>query len=166
MKKLTAFQEHYLRLRSDSELAEMVKPGLEAAGIEVPSQEYLEATVVLMRERMTFASDMAESGAYLFQAPTEYNQKAQKKWKAAAVELLIEFKGRLEAHGDWQAASIKALFEAFVTEKETGFGKVMAPLRLALTGVAGGPGLFEIMELIGQAESVARIDAAVVALPV
>lgn len=166
MKKLDSFQQHYLRQHSNAELAELVKPGLEAAGIPIPSPEYLEEAVILMRERMTFAGDMASSGAYLFQSPTEYAAKARKKWKAAAVELLIEFKDRLAGHSDWEAASIKGAFEAFVEEKETGFGKVMAPLRLALTGVAGGPGLFEIMELIGQEESIRRIDAALVAMPV
>jgi len=166
MKKLNAFQEHYLRNHATPELAALARPALEAAGIAIPSEEYLHQTVELMRERMTFAHDLAQTAAYLFQAPTEYHAKAQKKWKAGPVELLIEFKGRLENEDSWMAVDLKGQFEAFVAEKETGFGKVMAPLRLALTGVAGGPGLFEIMELIGKTECLNRIASALVALPV
>lgn len=166
MKKLNAFQEHYLRNRSTENLAALARPALEAAGIEIPSEDYLQQTVALMRERMVFAHDLAHTAAYLFQAPSEYNAKAQKKWKAGAVELLVEFKTRLENEDSWNATDLKGQFEGFVAEKETGFGKVMAPLRLALTGVSGGPGLFEIMELIGKAECLERIESALVALPV
>ncbi|MCL4109799.1 UNVERIFIED_CONTAM: hypothetical protein GTU68_052058 [Idotea baltica] len=166
MKKLNAFQEHYLRNRSTEDLAALARPALEAADIAIPSEDYLQQTVALMRERMVFAHDLAHTAAYLFQAPTEYNAKAQKKWKAGPVELLIEFKARLENEDCWNATDLKGQFEGFVAEKETGFGKVMAPLRLALTGVAGGPGLFEIMELIGKTECIQRIESALVALPV
>ena len=139
---------------------------LENAGIVVASEELLRGAVDLMRERITFAKDMVDSAAYFFEPPATYHEKTvRKKWKADAVEMVKEFTGQL-AGLEWQAAPLHDAFKAFVEAKEVGMGKLMAPLRLALTGAAGGPGLFETMELLGREECQARLQQAFVALPV
>ena len=80
-------------------------------------------------------------------------------------KIFTEFLPRLAALEPWNTQTVHDLFHAFVAEKAVGFGKVMAPLRLALTGVAGGPGCFEISEVIGKAETLSRIQAALENLP-
>ncbi|MGC1633117.1 MAG: glutamate--tRNA ligase, partial [Gelidibacter sp.] len=54
--------------------------------------------------------------------------------------------------------------KAWIGKKEVGFGKVMQPLRLALVGAMQGPDVFEIIYMIGQAETVKRIENLVQAL--
>lgn len=163
--KLNSFQAHYLRLKSDAELAEMMRPSIEAAGFS-PDSNYLEGVAVLMRERITFPQDVIAQARFFFEAPSTYDEKmASKNWKAQSVELMNEFKGQLAALDTWSTASVHDLFHAFVAEKEVGFGKVMAPFRIALTGIPNGPGCFEIAELLGKTETLARINAAIENLP-
>lgn len=165
--KLKAFQQHYLRQKPTAELAALIRPELEKAGIAVESEALLNAAVELMRERITFPQDMVQSAAYFFQAPSEYHAKTvKKKWKAEPVEMVKEFTDRMAAQEDWTHGPLHELFKAFAEEKEVGMGKLMAPLRLALTGAAGGPGLFETMELLGKAACLQRMQAAFEALPV
>ena len=45
--------------------------------------------------------------------------------------------------------------------RELGFGKPMIAIRLAITGEGGGPSLFDIMELIGEEESITRLNAGI-----
>ena len=166
VEKLNSFQAHYLRLKSDAELAEMMKPSIVAEGF-APDMKFLEGVAVLMRERISFPQDVIAQARFFFEAPTSYDEKmASKNWKAQSVELLVEFSAQLAALGEWTTASIHDLFHAFVAEKEVGFGKVMAPFRLALTGIANGPGCFEIAELVGKAETLARIESAIAKIPV
>lgn len=166
MDKLKSFQEHYLRAKSTTELAALVRPSVEAAGYEV-SDTFLETAVELMRERIAFPQDLVQQGAFFFAAPTEYHEKSvRKKWKADPVAMLRELLPRFESAGEWKAETLHGIFVAFVEEKEVGMGKLMAPLRLALTGMAGGPGLFETAELVGKEETIARINAALERLPV
>ncbi len=165
MAKLLSFQEHYLRTKSDADLAALVRPSVEAAGYKV-TDAYLQAIVPLMRDRISFANELVAKGKFLFEAPTVYDAGfAAKNWKQQSIDLLREFLPRLEALSPWNTQSVHDLFHAFVVEKAVGIGKVMAPLRLALTGVAAGPGCFEMAEAFGQADTLRRIQAAVDNLP-
>jgi len=56
---------------------------------------------------------------------------------------------------------LETAFKTYVEEKELGFGKPMIAIRLSITGEGGGPSLFEIMELIGKEESIARLNAGI-----
>jgi len=63
----------------------------------------------------------------------------------------------LSALGDWSVPAIDAAIRAFAEAKGLKLGKVAQPLRVALTGRTISPGIFEVMVLIGKAESLARI---------
>jgi glutamyl-tRNA synthetase len=101
----------------------------------------------------------------LFQAPTTYDEKiVSKRWKddvPAIMGEIAEFFGTLT---QWTAPEIKEPFSAFVTAKGWNFGTVMNSLRLCLVGGSFGPDIFEICDLIGQAETIARIKKAIVTI--
>jgi len=61
----------------------------------------------------------------------------------------------------WTRDALYAGFESLAEERELGKGRILAPLRLALTGVPGGPDAFEIAALLGKVETFNRIDAAI-----
>jgi len=52
-------------------------------------------------------------------------------------------------------------FKNYVEEKELAFGLAMIAIRLSITGLGGGPSLFEIMEVIGKEESIKRLNAGI-----
>jgi len=66
--------------------------------------------------------------------------------------------GRLHAEGC--AAALEALFRALAEEKGVGAGKLIHPVRLAVSGVSFGPGLFEMLEALGRDTVVRRLRRA------
>lgn len=62
---------------------------------------------------------------------------------------------------DFTAASTEAAFKATAEKLGIGAGQVMQLFRVCLSGVGGGPALFEMVELLGRDEVVKRLDAAV-----
>jgi glutamyl-tRNA synthetase len=59
---------------------------------------------------------------------------------------------------EFRSAYLESLIKLYVEEKEIGFGRVMAPLRLLIVGSGMGPHLFDIIEMIGKEETIRRID--------
>lgn len=95
-------------------------------------------------------------------AELELNEKAAKKnLKEAAIEPLDAGIAALEAVGEWttpeiEAALTKALIEDLELKPRTAYGA----LRVAISGEAVSPPLFESMELLGRESTLARLRAA------
>jgi glutamyl-tRNA synthetase len=72
--------------------------------------------------------------------------------------------GELEADlagADWHVASLEQRLRDFTAAKAIKLGAAAQPLRVALTGSLASPGIFEVMEVLGRDETLARItDAA------
>jgi glutamyl-tRNA synthetase len=98
----------------------------------------------------------------ILDTPRSYDEKAVKKaFKGEAKAILEDFKSRVIAAETLHLPSdYHHLVEAVVTEREIGFGKIGQPLRIALLGKMGGPGIDTIMAIIGKEESLSRIDRA------
>lgn len=161
IKKLNSFQEHYLRALSNAELVEMLRPHAEKAGLDT-NPILLERIVVMMKERVTFVHQMVTDGGYLWKAPQTFDEgMVAKQWKGEAANLLNEFAVALDTLLEWNAVTVHDSFHAFVAERGVGLGKLMAPLRLVLTGVPGGPAVFDIAEAIGRDETLGRIRFAI-----
>ena len=150
------FNEQYLRAKSNEELAALIKP---TAG-DV-SDELLAGVCGLMKERVSFSSEILEKGKYFFEAPTEYDAKmVKKKWKDDSAQIVAELVA-VFSNTAFKNEALETAFKTYVEEKELGFGKPMIAIRLAITGEGGGPSLFEIMELIGKEESISRLKAGI-----
>ncbi len=158
------YNQQYLKNHSDEELALQVLPVLEKKGITA-DLHYVSRIVSLVRERMIFPQDLWEQASYFFQAPDAYDAQQQKKvWKTDTPALMADAREILLNAAEFRSAFLESLVKQYVEEKETGFGRVMAPLRLLLVGSGMGPHLFDIMELIGKEETIRRIDRGVLAL--
>ncbi|HAA55428.1 MAG TPA: glutamate--tRNA ligase [Myxococcales bacterium] len=159
--KFKWLNEQHLRHLDNTALAAAVKPHLEAADYNISSDAYLEQVVELMRERISFSVDLVEAGKYFFEDPQEYDKKTVKKrWKAQSAELAKEFAEKLEALETFNGESIEAALRSLAEEKEVGAGQLIHPTRLAVSGVGGGPGLFEMLETLGQETCVRRLRKA------
>lgn len=161
-KKLMWYNEQYLRETTVSELLPRVKQLAETVGYEVKSDAYLTKVIELLHERVSKVDEFLEMGAFFFEAPQQYDEKALKKWKADSPAMVEAYKQKVESLSDeeFTAATLKAALEQTVAEQETGFGKVMMPVRIATTGQGFGPDLFPALELIGKKEVLRRIDTA------
>ena len=68
---------------------------------------------------------------------------------------------RFEAAETWDHDTLEAVVRTFAEEQGIGAGKLIHPIRLAVTGRGMGPGLFELLAVIGKSESIRRMDHAI-----
>ena len=156
--KIRWFNQHYLQAADNALVASIFQQQLLDRGIE-KELGYTERVVELLKERAVFVGDLWDLGNYFYVAPENYDDKAVKKaWKENTKEYILELIPVLEQIEDFSSAHTEAVVKDWIHEKELGFGKVMPPLRLALVGSMQGPHVFDIMELLGKAETVKRLQ--------
>jgi len=155
------FNHQYLVKKDDSELAPLFMDVLKAKGIDASTDKVKDVSK-LVKERLNFKDDFWDHASFFFKRPESYDEKViKKKWKEETPDLLgkiAEFIGTIEP---FEAPVIAESIKGYLEKMGVGAGDAMNPLRLALVGENKGPGLFDIMEIIGQKESVARIKLAI-----
>ena len=166
LEKLNWFNQTYIREHHNAaDLLPLVRKEVDKAGYPQPDEAYLTRAIELMQERATVIPDFVKDAPFLFVAPQHYEEKmAKKQWKATTPALMMALKDKLTQLSTWEPAAIEQAVEALVQEQEVGKGKVMAPLRLSLTGMSAGPGVFDVAALIGQQATLDRLDQAVATL--
>ncbi|WP_027126261.1 glutamate--tRNA ligase [Gelidibacter mesophilus] len=155
--KIKWFNHQYMQYQNDDELAEVFKANQpQLKDIDV---NYVAMVVGIIKERATFVTDFWDLSSFFFIAPQSYDEKSFSKIMTNdARELMSELAQVISHTSDFTVANIQSDVKAWIGKKEVGFGKVMQPLRLALVGAMQGPDVFEIMFMIGKAETVQRIN--------
>lgn len=154
------FNQQYLKTKSDAELTKLYQPILQSKGINA-KDEFVEKVVAQVKERATFVSDFWEQSSYFFVAPENYDEKtAQKFWKEETPKLVKDCHEILENVEPFTSNTAEEEIKKYIEKNELGYGKIMNPLRLAIVGAGKGPHLFDIMEMIGKAETLKRIETA------
>ncbi|MCZ6758648.1 MAG: glutamate--tRNA ligase family protein, partial [Bacteroidetes bacterium] len=157
--KLRWYNEQYLRQRSAQSIATDIKPLLAESGID-PADDYLERVVEVMKERISIPSDLADA-KYFFQDPTSFDDKTKKKrWKKDSSDLILLFSEKLDPLEPFEAATIEIALRELAEEREAGAGSIIHPVRLATSGVGFGPGLFDLLEVLGKETTIRRLRAA------
>ncbi|MGL4583704.1 MAG: glutamate--tRNA ligase [Flavobacterium sp.] len=154
------FNQHYLKLQSDADLAVAYQAILREKGIDV-SDAYVEKVVGLIKERATFVVDFYELSDFFFVKPTEYDAKALKNWKEDTSDIMNQVAAVIKGIESFEAKNIETIVKDWINEQGIGMGKVMQPLRLSLVGAVKGPDLFDIIEMIGKEETIERLKIAV-----
>jgi len=152
------YNQEYLRMKGNEELAKEFLKVLKSKGISA-TPEYTVQAVQLVKERAFFAKELWELSDYLFIAPAHYDENVKAKYcNADTPSMLKETKEFLISLESFDEQSIKEKLHDFISEKGWQTGKVMNTLRLALVGASKGPGVAEIIALLGKDEFRKRID--------
>ena len=115
----------------------------------------------VVKEKVSFTGDLLNEARYFFEAPKSYDPKTvKKKWKNEIPTIIAELGNSLKSLNSWSSDAIQAEFEKLAELHEKSPGSLMQPLRLSVSGMAGGPPIFDMLELIGQEEVVQRIESA------
>ena len=155
------FNQHYLRLKSVDELSSYLVSHLKQTGIE-EDPEKIKSVVDLLKDRITFPSDLWDQGKVYFVAPESYDEGVvRKKWTPEVVELLGNYCESIENSKEWGSNIAHELLKEQLEQVNWGFGKILPGLRLALTGMGKGPDLMKIMEILGKAETLNRLKSAI-----
>jgi glutamyl-tRNA synthetase len=153
------FNHQYLIKQKDEDLAKAFTPILNEKGITIDAITVTKI-VSLIKERANFVSEFWELSDFFFIAPTAYDEKATKNWKAETPALMQDLITIIEDITDFTSVNIETIVKEWMTKNEIGMGKVMQPFRLSLVGALKGPHLFDIVELIGKQETISRIQTA------
>ena len=156
------FNHQYLIGKSDESLAKAFEKDV-INRIGKCDFSFVEMTkiVSLIKERAHFVNEFWDLADYFFVAPTSYDEKAAKNWKEETPVLMQQVISELNKIEDFSSVNIETLLKEWMTTNEIGMGKVMQPLRLSLVGALKGPHLFDIIEMIGKAETIKRIGKAI-----
>jgi len=160
--KLLDLNAIYIRESDTKYLTQAVIPFLERLGFKDLDMATLRKAVETVKPRSRTLAEMAEAILFYFQDEITYEEKGEKKFlRAEVVELLEDILSRLTRTGDFDQKALEVLFLAFLEEKGVKLGKIAQPLRVALTGKTASPGLFEVMEVLGKAKTLRRIEKAI-----
>lgn len=158
------FNHHYISEMPDDRLAELFKPVLKAHGVDTDafSDDYIIRVVSLVKNRVNFVRELWDVARFFFVAPVEYEAKSVKKrWSADMPAIMAELISVLEGIDDFSSGSAEPVVLGWIADKGYHLGNVMNAFRLAVVGECKGPHMFDITELLGKEESVARIQRAI-----
>ncbi|WP_372805810.1 glutamate--tRNA ligase [Pontiella sp.] len=162
LKKLTWMNGEYMQKLPAAEFEAMASAELRKAGIDA-DPAYAQKVFGLIRERVKTVADIAPMVGYFFSDDFEYDEKAVRKklQKDGVADTLAKVKAIFELLATFDEASTDQALHDFVEESGLGFGAVMAPVRLAVSGIQSGPELFPTMEVLGRERVLQRIDRTV-----
>lgn len=159
-KKGAWFNHEYLLREDDAKLAQLFKPVLAANGVDIAafSDDFITRTVALVKGRVSFVSELWDQGRFFYVAPVAYAEKdIKKRWSAEMPAIMEELIGVLEGIADFTSKPSEEIVLAWIAEKGYHLGNVMNAFRLTVVGECKGPHMFDITELIGKEETIARI---------
>lgn len=154
--KLLNLNAHYLREADDQRLAQLVAERM-TGDVDLT---LLAQAMPVLKVRAKDLNELAQGAAFLFATrPLELSEKASALLTAEARDLLGQIQAKLAAQSVWTTDELEASLKAMAEELELGLGKLAQPLRAALTGQTTSPGIFDVLDLLGRDESLARIAA-------
>ena len=161
-KKLAAITFEHLKrpeLTSDEAYADGTAAALARRGIADPARQTLLAALPLIRPRAQTFLEAADALDYFFRDPPVYEDKSVKKFLVPEKASRLGDLRRLIAEApDMHARALEERVSAWLTEQGLALKDVAQPARVAITGRAASPGLFEVIELLGRDRTLARLD--------
>ncbi|MGI6296067.1 MAG: glutamate--tRNA ligase [Armatimonadota bacterium] len=163
--KLNDLQGEYVRMLAVEALADMILPRLQQAGYisDSPSNDdiaYLRRVTALVQDRLVLLKEAPEMVAYFYTEEFEYDEKGARKHlaKDTTPEILKAVMSKLAGVESWTTDSIETAIREVADDLQTTAAGIIHPTRMAVTGRTWGPGLFELMEVIGKKSVIARLE--------
>ena len=164
--KLEWLSQEYIKASPGTRLAELVRPLLAEAGLPAPADARLAAMLETLRERAKTLREMVEVGRFYFERPTAYDDKARAKlFTADGARRLRLVSERLAAVEPFTATALEGLYRETVAALGLKLVDLAQLTRLSVTGRTASPPLFDVLALLGREEVLARLRAAVEAMP-
>ena len=163
--KLTNLNAHYLRETPDAALLPMVLPRIEASiggPVDAIGLERIERGMAGVKQRARTVVELADNLVFYAKsgAPQIADDKARAQLTPDARMLLGKLASALEGENDWNEPAMEGAIRRFAEQQGLKLGQVAQPLRVALSGSTASPGIFEVLSVLGPAETRQRLLAA------
>lgn len=164
LQKLNWLNAEHLRKKSNEEILALLKMELSNSEYKdhLISDEKLIQMIEAMKERVTFVKEFIYNCRYFYEAPKEYEQKSiEKNWKEDTPQQLLKLKEEFEKLTNSSKEDFEQALNKVSVELNIGKGKLIHPLRLAVSGQSTGPGMYDLLFILGKDEVIKRIDSAI-----
>jgi glutamyl-tRNA synthetase len=155
--KLNWLNAHYIKECNMDVLVADISARLQANRIALSAAPVLNDVLALYRERANNLNQLAHDVAYFYTLPQASAADVEKHITPEIMPAIQTLSEKL-ANIDWTAEAIHQEINAVVTQYALKFPKVAMPLRVMLTGIAQSPSIDQVMALLGQKETLARIQ--------
>ncbi len=157
----------YIRVADLDRLVDLLIPRLQRAGylpapVDAPTRERVRQILAVGRERARTLGEMPELFSYFFVEPAGYDEKGMRKYfNPETAEILSQAREVLAGVEPFVPETIETAYRALAERLGIPAAQVIHPTRLALTGRTVGPGLFDIILLLGRETVLARLSRAI-----
>lgn len=160
-KKLENTCGHHIAMESDAALLQQTVGYLAAAGkpgLTEAQSALLEKAMYCVKDRAKTFPELIEKAQFaLVSRPIEPDAAAAKSLDPVSRGILRVLTPRLQ-NADWTKEALEHILTETATAHGIGFGKLAAPLRAALAGRSVTPSVYDMMLVLGQSESVSRLE--------
>ena len=164
--KLENMNGHFMRATPDGELLDALTASLPylpggpemAARLDAANRAKLAAAMPGLKERAKTLVELLDGAQFLFaQRPLAMDARAGEIIGNGGRDHLGALLPRLRALDEWTSASTERVVRDYAEERGAKLGQIAQPLRAAMTGRATSPGIFDVLEVLGREESLARL---------
>jgi glutamyl-tRNA synthetase len=165
--KLASINAHYMRALPDEDLLDTLLAALPhlpdgdafAARLTPEHRRQLLLAMPLLKDRAKTLVDLIERADFIVaERPLPIDAAARALLSTEARSLLRDLLPVLTGVTDWSAANTETAVKTFAAGRDLKLGTIAQPLRAALTGKAASPGIFDVLVVLGKAESLGRIQ--------
>jgi glutamyl-tRNA synthetase len=161
-KKLESLNGHYIREADDERLAQLVAARIGIA-LTADQRGLLVRAMPELKARTNSLNELADGARFLFETrPLELDEAARALLAADSASLLKAAHQALGSLESWDHDTLEQCIREVAENEGVKLGKLAQPLRAALTGRTTSPGIFDVLALLGQGESLARIEDQIV----
>jgi glutamyl-tRNA synthetase len=161
MEKLLDCNAKYIREADDGNLAELLIPFLTNLGCSKVNREKVKEAVRTLKARSKTLLEMSQGALFYFKEIAYEKQADEKFLKPEVLEILEDLLSVLKSAPSFDQKELEKIFSTLLERHQIKLGKVAQPLRVALTGKTVSPGIFEIMEVMGQETVIKRLSNAI-----
>ncbi|MBT4938559.1 MAG: glutamate--tRNA ligase [Rhodospirillaceae bacterium] len=160
--KLSSLNSHYINQADNERLVELILPEVSKlldGNLSEEAESRLEQGMESLKDRAKNILELAENAVfYAAKRPIKITPKAAKNLDQNGLDMLAKIRTELAKIEIWEQDSIDQIARDVAEKEEVGLGKIAQPLRSALSGSHASPGIFEVMEVLGKEEALARLD--------
>ena len=155
--KLNWLNAHYIKEANIDALSVDIATRLAKMNVEVKLQPKLQDVLGLYRERANNLNQLASDIAYFYALPQANTVDIEKHITEDIKPAIAELAEKL-ATIDWTAEAIHDAINEIVTKLQLKFPRIAMPLRVLIAGTAQSPSIDQVMALLGQKETLKRIQ--------
>ena len=155
--KLNWLNAHYIKQLNSTDLVRDIEKRLALKQINVTEQPVLAQAIELYKDRANTLNELASSIVYFYRLP-EIDATAVEKHITADILPVMQVLSTRLSQINWTAEQIHHEIETSVKENGLKFPKVAMPLRVMLTGGAQSPSIDAVMAILGQEETISRMQ--------